>query len=127
MMVKDKPEKGHRTKPGRFRTIPISNELLPVLKPLRRPSGYCFFPNKGIRAPTSNFNRQFKQLVKEAKLSPDTNWLELRRTFGSLLAQGGASLFKIQTWLGHSDPRITMEHYAHLQPGFDEDINKLSS
>ena len=127
IMVRDKPEKGHRTKSGRFRTIPMSNQLLAVLKPLRQPLGYCFFPNKPVRAPSSNFNRQFKQLVTQAKLSPETNWLELRRTFGSQLAQRGVSLYKIQTWLGHSDPRITMEHYAHLQPGFDEDINKLSS
>ena len=27
--------------------------------------------------------------------------------------------------MGHSDPRITMEHYAHLSPEYDEDINRF--
>ena len=33
------------------------------------------------------------------------------------------SIFNIQKWMGHSDPRMTMEHYAHLSPEYDEDIN----
>ncbi|MBI3616347.1 MAG: tyrosine-type recombinase/integrase [Candidatus Omnitrophica bacterium] len=41
------------------------------------------------------------------------------------LARHGVSLLKIQKWMGHSDPRITMQHYAHLSPTFDEDINKI--
>ena len=60
-----------------------------------------------------------------ARVEKDTNWLTLRKRFGSQLAQAGVSIFKIQKWLGHSDPRMTMEHYAHLSPEYDEDINRF--
>ena len=43
----------------------------------------------------------------------------------SLIAQAGVNIFNIQKWMGHSDPRITMEHYAHLSPEYDEDINRF--
>ena len=46
-------------------------------------------------------------------------------TFGSQLAQVGVSIFKIQKWMGRSDPRMTMKHYAHLSPEYDEDINRI--
>ena len=35
------------------------------------------------------------------------------------LAMHGTSLLKIQVWAGHSDPRITKDHYAHLAPEHD--------
>ena len=41
------------------------------------------------------------------------------------IRSGRVSIFKIQNWMGHSDPRITMEHYAHLSPEYDEDINRF--
>ena len=41
------------------------------------------------------------------------------------LAQVGVSIFKIQKWMGHADPSIAMEHYAHLSPDYDEDINRF--
>lgn len=47
----------------------------------------------------------------------------LRHTFASRLAQAGVSLYKIAAWLGHSDVRTT-HIYAHLQVGFDEEIEK---
>ena len=38
---------------------------------------------------------------------------DLRHTFASLLINGGASLFLVQTALGHSSPQTTLR-YAHL-------------
>ena len=70
-------------------------------------------------------NRLFKLIIEKAGLPTETNWLTLRRTFGSQLAQAGVSIFKIQKWMGHSDPRMTMEHHAHLSPEYDEDINRF--
>ena len=125
IMVKDKPKLGLRTKSGKFRTVPLNNQLQAILEPMKQPTGFCFFPAKRVRYSTSNFNRQFKRIIEKAGLPTETNWLTLRRTFGSQLAQAGVSIFKIQKWMGHSDPRITMEHYAHLSPEYDEDINRF--
>ena len=125
IMVQDKPQLGLRTKSGKFRTVPLNHQLHAILEPMKQSAGFCFFPVKRVRYSTSNFNRQFKRIIEKAGLPQETNWLTLRRTFGSQLAQAGVSIFKIQKWMGHSDPRITMEHYAHLSPEYDEDINRF--
>jgi len=70
------------------------------------------------------FVRRYRTFFPRA-FSSGVGWHTLRKTFGSELARQGVSLLKIQKWLGHSDPRITMQHYAHLSPTFDEDINKI--
>ena len=33
------------------------------------------------------------------------------------------NIFNIQKWLGHADPRMTMEHDAHLSSEYAEDIH----
>jgi integrase len=125
VMIKDKPELGLRTKTGRYRTVPMQTKLARLLAPYRKPSGFCFFPEKELRRTTTDFNRHFKQVLKAAKMPKGTNWLTLRRTFGSQLAQSGVDFLRIQTWMGHADPRLTLEHYAHLKPGYDEEINRF--
>jgi len=57
--------------------------------------------------------------------STGRGWHLFRHTFASRAAQGGVSLYKIAAWLGHSDVRTT-RIYAHLQAGFDEDIEAAS-
>jgi len=59
---------------------------------------------------------------KRAKLEWVTPHV-LRHTFASQLALKGVSLYKIQQWLGHSDPKTTMI-YAHLQ-AHDEEIDLI--
>jgi hypothetical protein len=44
----------------------------------------------------------------------------MRRTFASLLASKGASIYKIAQWLG-DDIAVVQRHYAKLLPK-DEDI-----
>jgi integrase len=43
---------------------------------------------------------------------------ELRHTFGSMLIMSGANLVSVQKLLGHSNPKITAETYAHLAPDY---------
>lgn len=38
---------------------------------------------------------------------------DLRHTFASILINAGASLYEVQTLLGHSTPQMT-QRYAHL-------------
>ena len=38
----------------------------------------------------------------------------------------GVSLLKIQAWAGHSDPKMTKDHYAHLVPEYDSDIEHIA-
>lgn len=45
--------------------------------------------------------------------------------FASRAARRGVSLYKLAAWLGHSDVRMT-RIYAHLQQGFDSDIERAA-
>jgi len=54
-------------------------------------------------------------------IEPEINFHVLRHTYGSLLASKGVPLQVIAELLGHSDTRITSQHYAHLMPSFVSD------
>src|SRR5262252_495268 len=43
---------------------------------------------------------------------------DIRHTTASLLIMAGADLAAVQRIMRHTDPRITMEFYAHLAPGY---------
>lgn len=53
---------------------------------------------------------------------------DLRHSHASLLLSNGVPITAVQNRLGHSDPSITLKHYAHLMPN-DEDkaINVIDS
>lgn len=108
---------GFTIKTKKFRTIPLAKNVKKILLPLRKESGRCF--------DTTNARRIFDRLIREAKLK-GIGWREIRRTLGSHLAIKGVSLLKIAKWYGHSDPKITYKHYAHLAPETsDSDINRF--
>jgi len=109
-------------KSKKFRIIPLNNKLKSILKPHRKNTGWCFTnEGKKWRYPP---RKSFKTILEEANLK-NVGWHDLRRTFASRLAMRGVSLLKIAKWLGHSDPRITFQTYAHLAPSSDKEINKL--
>ncbi|MFG3253236.1 tyrosine-type recombinase/integrase [Streptomyces sp. NPDC048172] len=40
----------------------------------------------------------------------------LRHTFASVQLEAGESVVSLAEWLGHSSPKITLDHYAHFMP-----------
>ncbi|GGN51678.1 hypothetical protein GCM10012285_42030 [Streptomyces kronopolitis] len=41
----------------------------------------------------------------------------LRHTYASVQLEAGESIVSLSTWLGHSSPKVTLDHYAHFMPG----------
>jgi integrase len=41
----------------------------------------------------------------------------LRHTYASVQLEAGESIVSLSAWLGHSSPKITLDHYAHFMPG----------
>ncbi|MEV8547846.1 hypothetical protein [Streptomyces sp. NPDC051572] len=41
----------------------------------------------------------------------------LRRTYASVQLEAGESIVSLSKWLGHSTPKVTLDHYAHFMPG----------
>lgn len=114
------------TKSGKSRTIPMSDDLCRVLSPLRQAEGFVIAPDRATRRNRYrwDFFKAFRSACRDAGIPPGSPHL-LRHCFASIAAQEGVALFKLAEWLGHSAAKTT-ELYAHLVPGFDNDINRLS-
>jgi integrase len=72
-------------------------------------------------------NRHFYPALKEANL-PKIRFHDLRHTYASLLIEQGENIKYIQTQLGHSNPTMTWNVYAHLmKPTNRESACKLEN
>jgi integrase len=122
--VRNKPKLGFTTKSLKVRHVPLSRVLKRCLRKIKKvaPADVSWiFPNTQGTAKEHNFSKEFKEVAREAGV-PWANLKALRHTFASRHAMVGRSLFKIQKWLGHADPKTTMV-YSHLLPEKDKEIN----
>lgn len=106
-----------KTKQAKQRVVALNSTAFLILQSRKHqsPSDYVFTLN-GRKIRDDYTGRLFKRAVRAAKLSDQRlHFHSLRHTFASWLVQNGASLYQVQTLLGHSNPRIT-QMYAHLQP-----------
>jgi integrase len=78
----------------------------------KRPPGEYVFPSHGADAHRVDIKRDWRQLTKAAGIT-GLRVHDLRHSFASQLASGGASLPLIGALLGHSNPTTT-HRYAHL-------------
>ncbi len=103
-----------KTKAGRVQTIPLSGHALAVLQSLPRAEGCPWvFPGRAPGKPLNNLSKPWSRVRKRAGLD-DCRIHDLRRSLGSLMVQGGASLYVTQRALRHSDARVTAAVYGHL-------------
>ncbi len=98
-------------------TVARAKGRRPRLIPMAPPARRILMARKGESKPfdwyPSSVNRVFRQVRHNAKLD-DVTIHDLRRTFGTMLAQAGVNALFIQQWMGHSDPMVTREHYIGL-------------
>jgi len=78
----------------------------------KRPLGEYVFPSHGADGHRVDVKRDWRQLTKAAGIT-GLRVHDLRHSFASQLASGGASLPLIGALLGHSNPTTT-HRYAHL-------------
>ncbi len=72
-----------------------------------------------------NFNhKQWRKICQKAGLS-DLKFHDLRKTFGSLLAQNGISTAVTQKLLEHTSPRLTNKVYTNVDPVLRQSVNQL--
>lgn len=72
-------------------------------------------------------NRYFRPTLKTANLEP-IRFHDLRHTYASLLIEQGENIKYIQTQLGHSNPTVTLNVYAHLiKPSNQESAQRLEN
>jgi len=87
------------------------------------------FPN-GKANPIDHHNmvyRYFLPMLKEANL-PRIRFHDLRHTYASLLIEQGENIKYVQSQLGHSNPTVTWNVYAHLmKPTNPESASRLEN
>ena len=72
-----------------------------------------------------NFShKKWKKICKDAGLS-DFKFHDLRKTFGSMLAQNGISTAVTQRLLEHSSPTLTNKIYTNVDPVLRQSVNQL--
>lgn len=90
------------TKSGKPRTIPVPEDMIPIIKRMPLPiSDYQLRTN-------------FEHARAECGMA-HIKFHDLRHTYASWLVQSGVDLYAVSLLLGHSSPTVT-KRYAHLAP-----------
>jgi len=132
------------SKSGRWRAVPLSRPAVTALRIQRWKFGRRAFVFPARQTWPGAFRyvdrprntswwlralRPIQEAIPSFRTLPGRStgrgWHLLRHTFASRAAQAGVSLYKLASWLGHSDVRTT-QIYAHLQPGFDPEIERAA-
>ena len=72
-----------------------------------------------------NFShKRWRRICEDAGL-PDLKFHDLRKTFGSMLAQNGVSTAVTQRLLEHSSPTLTNKIYTNVDPVLRQSVNQL--
>lgn len=104
------------TKNEKQRIIPISKELLPILKTLskkeKKSLNFVFGKTNSFSFSNDYVSRNFKKACRKAKMKDEVHFHTLRHSFASNLAMKGVPLIVIKELLGHSSITTT-EIYSH--------------
>jgi integrase len=118
--IKNRQIQFARTKSGKVRSVPISNELQEEI------FTHIAEGEKTAQIFSSALSA-FREGIERAKIDlPDGQMSHvLRHSFASHFMMNGGNILVLQRVLGHSDLRMTMR-YAHLAPEHLEDVVKLN-
>ena len=115
--------------PAAHRTLPLPPALIATLRAHRTAQedarrhhgpewnarGVVFVSRKGIPLDGAHFTVAFKQLVATAGLPP-MRFHDLRHCAASFLGADGVPVEVTKALLGHTDIRLTLNLYRHIQP-----------
>ncbi len=69
--------------------------------------------------------RQFKPALRRAGLPLETRFHDLRHTCATLLRAAGVNAKVVSERLGHSSVVVTLNTYAHVMPGMQEEAARI--
>jgi len=113
------------TKTGKWRTVTLPRSVAQILGEHvgRYPSndGHVFSaPKGGPLRRQAWYKRFYKPAVERAGLDHRLRFHDLRHTHAALLIANGQHIKVIADRLGHSKPTLTLNTYAHVLPGLEE-------
>lgn len=77
--------------------------------------------NTGTMQCPHNLVRTMKRLIKQSGVT-EIRFHDIRHTHASILIAEGVDIVKISDRLGHANPKVTMEFYAHLLPNSHNEL-----
>ncbi|MCZ6688543.1 MAG: tyrosine-type recombinase/integrase [Planctomycetota bacterium] len=102
------------------RILPLDPFLADVLlrhqKRTRQFKGLVFRTEAGTRYDGRNVGAELQKAAKRADIDGGCNFYALRHTFASSLTAANIDIRWVQGYLGHSDIRTTIQHYAAFRP-----------
>ena len=124
------------------RTIPLPDEVIPLLTQLRLKAGDCPYafvkPERhrfmmercaaGNRPPdvVNNFTRRWHRILEKGKV-PQCEFHSLRKTCVTNWLESGVPPHEVQKWAGHSDIKTTIKYYAKVDKEAFERVRRASA
>lgn len=103
--------------------------VVEALKGLALVQGKYFWTTRGTEDPENvrkSWTRQFSLIFKSAgPFTSKPHIHRFRHTFAVALLQKGVSVDDVATLLGHSDPKITLRHYARWVKGRQDRLDNI--
>ncbi|BDH61832.1 hypothetical protein MTP04_19620 [Lysinibacillus sp. PLM2] len=97
------------------------DEWIELVGPLYNDNDLVICTNTGAFQDPRNVVRVMKRIIKNSGVT-NIRFHDIRHTHASILIDQGVDIVKISKRLGHANPRITLEVYAHLLPNSDNEI-----
>jgi integrase len=117
-----------KTERADIRTVPLSGELVAVLKDwmdTRAAEGWgeqaLVFPGPSGRHMAA-WGERWLRLLKKAGIKPHRPFKATRNCFASYALLGGARPENVQRWLGHSNLSMTIDTYRQFIPVHEADV-----
>lgn len=113
--------------PSSKRAVPISKQLLPLLKKLRRSTRSLFVVSDKFGKPVSvrSYQRSFELLLAKLNI-PRKCFHSIRHSFATRALEAGMDVKTLSEILGHKNASVTLNRYAHsLMEHKAEMMNRL--
>lgn len=109
-----------------FRTVPIPNALIDILKSKHKKSGLLFSDKDNEPLKGKNVSTQWAKILKECKI-PHKKFHSIRHTYASMLLKKGVDIESVAELMGHSAISITQIYLHSSSKSKNKSVNKLNS
>jgi integrase len=122
-----------KTKGGDKRTVPLSTELVSLLKEYKLSckrselTDYVWGSQTGHFISDSRFGEELRASIKRSNVNP-INWHMFRHYYASMLfLRYSEDVSKITKWMGHADEAVTKKVYRHWLETEDQQAEDQSN